>query len=104
MCGGGGIDAGVVMRAIQDAEVQKALSLTTPPLFGRDNRPVDGTVFQFLRGDGRGFLVGTACDAAVRDCVAVPAGIDRLVTTLRDLDRQQLRDPSCAGLVTTGVR
>ena len=30
----------------------------TPPVFGRDLRPVDGTVLEVKRADGRGFLMG----------------------------------------------
>ena len=90
-----------IMRAIADADVQAALAMATPPTYGRDTRPVDGTIFQFLRADGRGFLAGGACGSGgglPGTCVEVPAGITRLVNTLRALDQQQLADPSCAAL------
>ena len=82
--------------------MQEALAAPTPPTYGRDTRAVDGTIFQFLRADGRGFLAGGACGAATSACpaacVEVPAGITRLVNALRALDEQQLADPSCAAL------
>jgi hypothetical protein len=88
-----------ITRAIADTDVQTALAMATPPIYGRDSRPVDGTIFQFLRADGRGFLAGGACGSGgplPGTCVEVPAGIARLVSALRALDEQQLRDASCA--------
>jgi hypothetical protein len=90
-----------IMRAIADPDVQAALAAPAPPTYGLDARPVDGTIFQFRRADGRGFLAGGTCDRNIGlpgPCVAVPAGITRLVNGLRALDEQQLADPSCAAL------
>jgi hypothetical protein len=88
------------MRAIADADVQAALAMPAPPIYGRDTRPVDGSIFQFRRADGRGFLAGTACSSGstLPACNDVPVGVARLVNLLRALDEQQLRDPSCAAL------
>ena len=89
-----------IMRGIADPDVQAALAKATPPTFGVDARGVDGTIFQFLRADGRGFLAGHACPGGSQGagCVDAPAGVTRLVSMLRELDQQQLRDPSCAAL------
>src|SRR5687767_7509340 len=66
------------------------------PLYGLDSRPVDGTVFEMRRADGRGFLVGAPCRSdVVTPCVAIPVGIQRLVNRLRALDAQQLATPWC---------
>jgi len=92
------IDVFDVMSDIADADVQRALALTAPPTFGRDARPVDGTIFQFLRDDGHGFLVGYDC-AGSAGCVDAPLGVTRLVNDLRALDAQQLHDPSCASFL-----
>ena len=92
------IDVADIMRDIANVDVQKALAMATPPLYGRDTRPVDGTVFEFRRDDGRGFLAGVACTSAGTGCVEMPAGITKLVDDLRALDQQQLKDPSCAAL------
>lgn len=78
-------------------DVQAALSQPQPPLYGYDSRPVDGTVFEFKRADGRGFLVGTPCDTRPA-CTAIPPGIAQLTKRLRDLDKQQLATPECAAL------
>jgi hypothetical protein len=90
-----------IMRAIGDPDVQAALAMAKPPTYGVDARPVDGTIFQFLRQDGRGFLVGYPCTnggSLGTSCVETPIGVTRLVDLLRLLDEQQLRDPSCAAL------
>jgi hypothetical protein len=92
------IDVADVMRDIADADVQKALAMTTPPLYGVDSRPFDGSIFSFQRSDGRGFLAGSQCPNTSSSCIPLPAGITRLVATLRALDEQQLKDPSCAAL------
>jgi hypothetical protein len=81
------------------ADVQAALAKPTPPLFGRDTRPVDGVVFEFKRADGRGFLVGEPC-ADPGECRTIPVGIAQLKRRLLDLDRQQLAAPECQGLGT----
>lgn len=79
------------------ADVQSALAQPTPPTYGGDARPVDGTIFQFLRDDGRGFLAGNPCGGAAA-CVDVPTGIASLVADLRSLDARMLTDPGCAAL------
>jgi hypothetical protein len=79
------------------ADVKAALAESTPPLFGNDTRPVDGSVFEFTRADGRGFLVGNDCAGGPAACRPIPAGIAQLKMRLLDLDRQQLAAPDCQG-------
>jgi hypothetical protein len=77
-------------------DVQAALAQPKPPLYGRDLRPVDGVVFEFLRADGRGFLVGNDCPAnSTAACVPLPRGIRQLRDRLLALDKQQLAHPEC---------
>lgn len=90
------IDVADIVADLAAADVQHALMQTTPPSYGRDDRPVDGTMFQFLGQDGHGFLVGGACATTDATCVPPPEGVARLVADLRALDGQQLMDPSCA--------
>ena len=97
-CAAAAVDVSDVMHDVADADVQKALAMATPPVYGVDPRPYDGSIFGFQRGDGRGFLAGDACTGSGTSCIAVPAGITRLVATLRALDEQQLKDASCASL------
>jgi hypothetical protein len=80
------------------ADVQAALAEPQPPLFGYDSRPVDGTVFELKRADGRGFLVGDSCDNRPPPCRPIPAGVAQLTKRLQDLDKQQLAAPECAAL------
>jgi hypothetical protein len=85
-----------VQSALGDPEVQKALAAATPPLFGRDNRPVDGTVFEVKREGGGGLLIGNPCgDPSGTPCAEIPAGIEHLRTVLLALDEQQLATPAC---------
>lgn len=54
--GPGGVLA--IEAAISHPDVQKALASSTPPHFGGDPRPMDGSIFMFVRADGRGFTLG----------------------------------------------
>jgi hypothetical protein len=78
------------------ADVQAALAAPEPLIYGQDTRPVDGALFEFKRADGRGFLVGSPCQAA--GCRAIPPGLAQLAKRLQDLDQQQLAAPECAAL------
>jgi hypothetical protein len=93
------VDVADIMRDIADPEVQAALAATEPPLYGYDTRPSDGTIFSFKRGDGHGFLMSdTNCPLGPGTCKGTLPGIMRLVTTLRALDQQQLKDDTCQAL------
>jgi hypothetical protein len=82
------------------ADVQSALAQMPPPLYGYDSRPVDGSVFEFKRADGRGFLVGESCAGRPAPCTPIPPGVAQLTQRLQDLDAQQLAKPACDGLRT----
>ena len=96
------LDVSDIMADILDPVVQKYLTSdpAQPPFLGFDLRPVDGTAFSFLRGDGHGFLVGQACgmSSSGSNCVPIPVAIDKLVKDLRALDEQQVRSSTCAAL------
>jgi hypothetical protein len=93
----GAITAAELEAAFRHPDVQAALAEATPPVYGRDLRPVDDTVLEVKRADGRGFLVGAGCNAPI-GCRNIPAGIVQISRQLRDLDRQQLAAPECQGL------
>jgi hypothetical protein len=93
----GSITAADLERDLADPDVRAALAETVPPVYGRDNRPVDGVVFELKRADGRGFLAGAACNGQP-GCRNVPVGIARLTALLRELDQQQLAAPACQGI------
>jgi len=92
------IDLSDILRDLADADVQAALKEPKAPLFGKDLRPVDGTVFSFAAASGGGFLVGSASCLGGELCPPIPAGITKLVADLRALDKQQLQDPVCSAL------
>jgi hypothetical protein len=87
----------IEVHDLSQPDVVAALAAPTPPLFGRDLRPVDGAVFEFLRADGSGFLVGAECNGQ-SGCAPITRGIKQLRDRLLALDQQQLADPSCASL------
>jgi hypothetical protein len=97
MCGAADVITAydVEVHDLRHPDVQAALARAKPPLYGRDQRPVDGTVFEFVRADGRGFLVGADCPATFSSCQAIPAGIKQLRDRLLTLDRQQLANDEC---------
>jgi hypothetical protein len=93
-----------IEAAVNHRDVQQALSAKSPLLYGRDSRPVDGTVFEFKRaGDSRSFLVGSACaggqpiDGAA--CLEIPTGVAELRDLLLKLDQQQLATAECVAAV-----
>ena len=101
-CGGSALDVADVVAALADADVQEGFArsagATTLPFYGEDQRGGDGPASQITRDGGGGFLIGANCPSApTRPCTPIPPGIVRLLTLLRDLDQQQLADPSCAG-------
>ena len=78
-----------VLAALDNPDVTAALSMTTPPFYGTDPRPYDGSVFIFQRDDGRGFTVGDS---------SVPAGLRALQNVLTGIQADTLASPGCASL------
>ncbi len=88
-----------ITRALDHPDVQAAFATPTPLTYGRDARPVDGTIYSVKRSsDGHGMLVGSPCAAGDVGCRAIPGGLDVLVGHLKGLDQQLLSHPSCQGL------
>jgi hypothetical protein len=97
-CGAAGrTDASDVEAAIAHPDVQRALTLEPPPMYG-DRTIADGPSFFFRRADGRGFLAGYPCSVPSPSCSPVPAGVSVLVEVLRALIREQLAEPACDAL------
>jgi hypothetical protein len=67
-----------------------------PVLYGRDTRPVDGSVFQITYG-GRTVTVGQDCGSA-SPCTPIPAGVQALETVLQNLDFQELSKDPCVAV------
>jgi len=94
-CGSGALGIGDITGALANADVQSALRVA-PVLYGRDLRPVDGTVFRVTVG-GQTIDVGAACES-LAGCRPIPRGVAALVEVLRSLDRQELGKLACSGV------
>jgi hypothetical protein len=81
--------ADALARAIAHPDVAEAMKLAMRPHYGSDPRPVDGTIFLFVRDDGRGFSLGPG---------DVPAGVRALETLLTKVEEESLASPECAAL------
>ena len=95
--GPGLVDAGRIGSTLSRPEVQAALAEATPPLYGHDSRPVDGSVFGVSLPDGHGFVVGDPCGSAT-SCTPIPPAVGSLVAMLLNLIEQEVTRPECAGL------
>lgn len=81
-----------VAQALDHPDVRAALD-AAPVLFGRDTRPVDGTVFR-VEVDGDVIELGWEC-MGTPGCTAIPAGLARLESMLQDLIVQQRAVAPC---------
>jgi hypothetical protein len=90
-----GVTVESVNAALADSDVMAALASTFPPVYGVDNRPVDGVAWSFTRtSDGQSFTVGSPCGTDP-GCVAIPPGIAALRTLLDRLDAQEAAQSDC---------
>jgi hypothetical protein len=87
-----------VVEAFAAPDVVAALAEARPQVYGRDSRPVDGTVLEVLRADGRGFLLGPACTGGQFCTRPLTDGLARVASLLNRLDTQQLATPGCEAL------
>lgn len=78
---------------LANPEVTAALSPSSPPLFGFDERPMDGTVLELKTARGS-LLMGSECGTRT-PCRAIPQVIRELKSQLLNLDTQQLAMPAC---------
>jgi hypothetical protein len=85
-----------VTRDLAKADVVAAFAKTPAPVYGRDARPVDGTIFFVSRGDGKAIYVGADCGAGQTTCTPVPKGVRALADHLTMLAAHQLAAPECA--------
>lgn len=85
-----------VLQALQHADVQAALA-KGHVLFGMDERPSDGSVFEIVTRAGTAIEVGIPCmDSGA--CTAIPAGVDALAKLLRAIDDEQVQLDPCRGM------
>jgi hypothetical protein len=99
VCGASGVvSISTVAQDLNDADVQTALGLTTSHVYGRDERPTDGSVWSITWASGENILVGSPCPEYMSSCQSIPAGIQRLADDLRSLAYTAEALPACAGL------
>jgi hypothetical protein len=93
------IDAMVKVADVNAAlasEDIKAARADAPVLYGRDTRPVDGSVFR-IEIDGATIDIGGDCNGEA-GCPAIPAGVAAARQVLEALTMQQRALGSCASL------
>lgn len=74
-----------LLRAFTDPEVARAFAANVR-VYGYDPREADGQVYVVRRADGHTIRVGTECTGGIGPtCVAIPAGVQRLITQLQTL-------------------
>lgn len=93
-CGGDAqVDAETIRAAIAHPDVQSALA-GAPRVFGIDDRPVDGSIFEIVIDD-QSVLVGRPCEGEPQ-CEPIPAGVQNLVDVLRATTAQQATAEMCS--------
>jgi hypothetical protein len=81
-----------VSLALADSDVTAAFA-AAPVLYGRDTRPVDGSVLVITYG-GKDVSVGLDC-GGTSGCTEIPPGVAKLVALLRAVDTDQLAIGTC---------
>jgi hypothetical protein len=81
-----------VLAALANPEVVAAFD-ASGTIYGRDSRPVDGTILRIASGSDE-FFVGQPCDG--RGCIDIPLGVDALAALLRALTEERLAEEDCA--------
>lgn len=98
-CTSGVVGPEQIQRLLANADVQAALK-AAPVLYGRDMRPVDGTVFRIDVG-GRIIDIGLTCTSSP-SCRAIPAGVEALRRALVSIDGVGLAQPACVNSFEPG--
>ena len=99
-CGASGVvSLANIIADLAASDVQAAFKSGTTPLYGVDSRPMDGTVYSVSLVSGGAILVGGVCSSSgSTGCVAIPAGVQRLVDDLRSLATAATATAECKGL------
>lgn len=91
------ITIGDVNAALAHPDVTAGFA-AAPVLYGRDTRPVDGTVFRIERG-GKVIELGQDCGGGgSAGCRSIPAGLAALRQLLQSLAQQQVALDGCEAL------
>lgn len=93
-CDGDGATIGALNAALAHDDVVAAFA-AAPVLYGRDQRPVDGALFQITQG-GATVSVGAPCaGGGPGGCVDIPPGVAALRELLTTLQGERLAEEDC---------
>jgi hypothetical protein len=92
------VSVSTIVADLAAADVQAAFVLPATPIFGMDDRPVDGSVWSISLASGGSVLVGRPCPAPMNSCWSTPAGVQKLADDLKSLASAMAAQSACAGL------
>ena len=93
------VSLSTIVSDLAAADVQASFALTSTPLYGVDQRPVDGAVWSITLASGGSVLVGAPCASpTTSSCWPIPAGVQKLADDLKSLAAAGEADSACAGL------
>lgn len=93
------VSVSTIVADLANADVQSAFALGTTPIYGVDDRPVDGTIWSMSVTSGGTVLVGRPCPSpTMSSCRPTPAGVQKLADDLRSLAIAMIAQNACSGL------
>lgn len=93
------VSVSTIVADLAVSDVQAAFALTTTPIYGVDQRPMDGAVWSITLASGGTILVGAPCPSpGMSSCRPIPAGVQKLADDLKSLAIAVASQPACAGL------
>jgi hypothetical protein len=100
VCGASGlVSLANIVADLSATDVQAAFGNAPNTVYGRDDRPVDGTVFSIRYAERGTLLVGSPCTSSgSTGCLASPVGVLRLADDLNSLASAALADAECKNL------
>jgi hypothetical protein len=93
------VSLSTIVSDLADADVQAAFALGTTPIYGVDERPVDGSIWSIALATGGSVMVGAPCASpTMNSCWPIPAGVQRLANDLQSLAAAMVAQTPCWGL------
>ena len=93
------VSLSTIVSDLADADVQAAFALGTTPIYGVDQRPVDGSIWSIALASGGTIMVGAPCASpTMNSCWPIPAGVQRLTSDLQSLAAAMVAQSPCWGL------
>lgn len=79
--------------------MKAGFAATATPFYGADQLPVDGPATSITQADGHAILVGSPCPTSSGStCLAIPAGVQRLVDDLKRAVPTAMAASACKNL------